>query len=275
MKKPLATLLICAAAAIVTVPSSASAADSPATDTRYVWVNNLTLRAAPDAKAEALARLPLGASLQVLPATLPLVHREESIAGLKLDHAVAGKPLKIVGDWRHVRAGTMDGWVFDGYLSRYPYPKATQDSDKVAMEFATAKKLFGARSEQQWMTGDATNSDIFRAMPKRLQDESQPDNHAAISWERVAFVSGGQGELAIDTHEAGEGWTVSLDKLPMTYQEALLWARRWGWAGNYGAVLEDGRTELRFDFDETKSDMEYTIACAGQTCSIQYSYAKE
>jgi hypothetical protein len=61
----------------------------------------------------------------------------------------------------------------------------------------------------------------------------------------------------------------------MTYQEALLWARRWGWTGNYGAALEDGRVKLRFDFDETKSDMEYTIACAAETCSIQYSYAKE
>ncbi len=195
--------------------------------------------------------------------------------GLKLDKQVNGKPLKIIGDWRRVRVGTAEGWVFDGYLSRYPYPKATRDSDKVATEFAVAKKFFGARTEQQWMTGDATNTPIFNAMPQRLKDEADPKNHAEISWDRVAFASGGLGELAIDTHEGGEGWTVTFDKLPMTYQEALLWAKRWGWLGDYGAVLEDGRAKLRFDYDETKSDMEYTIACESQTCSIRYSFATE
>jgi len=271
MNKPIAAIL---AASFAAVSICASAADKTA-DTRYVWVNNLSLRAAPDIKADALARLPLGSPVQLLASADAPVHREESVPGLKLDHEVVGKPLKIVGDWRHVRVGTMDGWVFDGYLSRYPYPKATKGSDKVAMEFAAAKQSFGARAEKQWMTGDATDSDIFRAMPQRLKDESAPENHTEISWDSVAFASGGLGELAIDAHEGGEGWTVTLDKLPMTYQEALLWARRWGWLSDYGAVLQDGRAKLRYDFDETKADMEYTIACEAQTCSIQYSYATE
>ncbi|HEX8956116.1 MAG TPA: hypothetical protein VF798_07580, partial [Burkholderiaceae bacterium] len=243
--------------------------------TRYVWVNNLTLRAAPDIKAEALACLPLGASVQVLAGAEPLVHREESLPGLKLDKQVNGKPLKIGGDWRHVRAGTAEGWVFDGYLSRYPYPKDSKGSDKIAMEFAAAKQAFGARMEKQWMTGDATNGEIFRAMPQHLQDEAGSKERSEISWDSVSFAAGGQGELAIDTRDSAEGWSVKLDKLPMTYQEALLWAKRWGWMGDYGAVLDDGRTKLRFDFDETKADMEYTIACEAQTCSIQYSYATE
>ena len=271
MNKPLASIVICLGA---TASLCAHAADAPV-ETRYVWANNLTLRSAPGINAETLARLPLGASVQVLATSEPLVHREESVPGLKLDKQVNGKPLKIIGDWRRVRVGTAEGWVFDGYLSRYPYPKATRDSDKVAMEFAVAKKFFGARTEQQWMTGDATNTPIFNAMPQRLKDEADPKNHAEISWDRVAFASGGLGELAIDTHEGGEGWTVTFDKLPMTYQEALLWAKRWGWLGDYGAVLEDGRAKLRFDYDETKSDMEYTIACESQTCSIRYSFATE
>ena len=274
MNQPLALFLACSLASASLAASAAGTVD-PTVGTRYVWANNLTLRAAPDAKSEALARLPLGAAVQVLAAEGPLVHREESLPGLKLDREVNGKPLKIRGDWRHVRAGTAEGWVFDGYLSRYRYPKESKSSDKVAMEFTAAKQSFGMRAEKQWMTGDAGNGEIFRAMPQRLQEEADPKNHAEISWDSVTFAAGGQGELAIDTHDAAEGWTVKLDKLPMTYQEALLWAKRWGWTGDYGAVLEDGRAKLRFDFDDTKSDMEYTIACAAETCSIEYSYATE
>jgi hypothetical protein len=271
MNKPLATFLACSLA----VASLGASATEAATGARYVWVNNLTLRAAPDIKSEALARLPLGATVQLLAADQPLVHVEESLPGLKLDKQVNGKPLKISGDWRRVRIGTAEGWVFDGYLSRYPYPRESKGSDKVAMEFAAAKQSFGARAEKQWMTGDAGNGEIFRAMPQRLQEAADPKNRAEISWDSVTFASGGQGELAIDTRDSAEGWTVKLDKLPLTYQEALLWAKRWGWTGDYGAVLEDGRAKLRFDFDETKADMEYTIACEAQTCSIQYSYATE
>ncbi len=271
MNKPLASFLLCLGAA---ASLFAHAADVPA-DTRYVWVGNLTLRAAPDVKAEALAHLQLGTSVQVLPTSEPLVHREEAVPGLKLDCEVKGKPLKISGDWRHVRVGAVEGWVFDGYLSRYPYPKNTKDSDKVAMEFAAAKKSFGAKAERQWMTGDAINTPLFNAMPQRLKDEADPKNQAEISWDSVAFASGGLGELAIDTHEGGEGWTVTLDKLPMTYQEALLWAKRWGWLGDYGVAIGDGRARLRFDFNETQSDLDYTIACEAQSCSIQYSFATE
>ena len=273
MNKPIAAILACSLAAVSISTLAADVKNNA--DLRYVWANNLTLRAAPDVKAEALARLPLGLQVQLLAGAEPPVHREESVPGLKLDREVVGKPLKIVGVWRRVRAGTMDGWVFDGYLSRYPYPKSTRGSDKVAMEFAAAKQSFGARAEKQWMTGDAVDTEIFRAMPERLKEETAPDNHAEISWDSVAFASGGLGELAIDAHEGGEGWTVTLEKLPMTYQEALLWARRWGWLSDYGAVLEDGRAKLRFDFDETKADMEYTIACESETCSIRYSYATE
>ena len=271
MNKPLSTIL---AAALAVASISATAADVDI-GTRYVWAGNLRLRAAPDVKSEELARLPLGTSVQLLPTAGPLVHREDSVPGLRLDSQVEGKPVKIAGDWRRVRVGSAEGWVFDGYLSRYPYPKASKGSDKIAAEFAAAKTLFGAKTEVRWMSGDATDTETYRNMPQRLKDESAPDNHAEISWDRVPFTSGGLGELAIDTREGGEGWTVTLDKLPMTYQETLLWAKRWGWMGDYGAVLEDGRAKLRFDFDETKSDMEYTIACEAQTCSIQYSYATE
>lgn len=273
MNKPLALFLACTLA--TTALGATAAEQAPGTAARYVWVNNLTLRAAPDAESEALARLPLGARVQVLATDLPLVHREESLPGTKLDRQVNGKPLKIIGDWRRVRVGTAEGWVFDGYLSRYPYPKESKGSDKVAMEFAAAKQAFGARAEKQWMTGDPANGELFRAMPQRLQEEAAPDNHADISWDSVIFASGGQGELAIDTRDSAEGWAVKFDKLPLTYQEALLWAKRWGWTSAYGAELEDGHAKLRFDFDEVKADMEYTIACEAQTCSIQYSYATE
>lgn len=255
--------------------SVGTAATDTGGNTRYVWADNLSVRAAPDVKAEVLAHLPLGAPLQLLASKDVPVHYEESVQGLKRDPDMKGKPLKISGTWRLVQLAGKQGWVFDGYLSRYPYPRNNKDSDPVAGEFAAAKALFGIKSEQQWVSGDPKGTATFQAMPQYLRDSTAPENEADISWDRVVFNGGGSGEFGVDSRFGGTGSTVALDNLPMTYQEALLWAKRWGWFGEYGVALQDGHARLRYAYEDMKADLAYNIDCQATVCSIRYSYGTE
>lgn len=93
-------------------------------DTLYVWARSgLILRAAPDLKAEKIITLPFGTAVK----TLWHKYRDEDISETEVTvvqpYNFNGKTYpgyKIPGLWVQVTVQGKTGYVFDGYLSRYP-----------------------------------------------------------------------------------------------------------------------------------------------------------
>lgn len=93
-------------------------------DTLFVWAKSgLTLRAAPDFKAEKIITLPYGTVVK----THFDKYRDKNIAEIEIavvqPYRLEGKNYpgyKITGLWVQVTAKGKTGYVFDGYLSKYP-----------------------------------------------------------------------------------------------------------------------------------------------------------
>jgi hypothetical protein len=269
MNKSLASIAVCLGVAI----SFSSHAEDAASGTRYVWANNLTVRSAPDMKADAIARLPRGASVQLLSTSEPLTHRNEIVDSVKFDKTQEGEPVGISGDWRRVRTGATEGWVFDGYLSRYRYPKAEYVNGGYASQFSDMKKLFGVKSELHWKTGDSTKTVAWQAVPQKMRDEmGQAGNQ---DWGKAVLQTGGRAEMFSDEQETGSSYEITLDKVPMSFPEALLLIKRWGqfefrtfgWAKNNHLELHQGPDEM--------NEFTYTIDCDASTCTIHGEAATE
>jgi hypothetical protein len=84
-------------------------------ETIHVWASSgLNMRSKPDAKAEKIATIPYGAKVVVLPNI-----------GVKIPFEVEEfKGFIVKGYWLLVKYENTEGFVFDGFLSRLPAPKA-------------------------------------------------------------------------------------------------------------------------------------------------------
>lgn len=93
-------------------------------DTLFVWAKSgLILRASPDFKAEKISTLPYGTAVK----THSYKYRDEDISEIEVavvqPYNFNGKNYpgyKIPGLWVKVTAQGKTGYVFDGYLSKYP-----------------------------------------------------------------------------------------------------------------------------------------------------------
>ena len=121
MKKHLA--LLCLAFVAVIYPAGAIQHYQEG-DTLFVWAKSgLILRAAPDSKAEKIITLPYGTAVK----TLFYKYRDEDISEIEVavvqPYNFNGKNYpgyKIRGLWVQLSVQGKTGFVFDGYLSKYP-----------------------------------------------------------------------------------------------------------------------------------------------------------
>lgn len=103
-------------------------------DTLFVWAKSgLVLRTAPDFKAEKMITLPYGTEVK----THFHKYRDKNIAEIEVavvqPYRHEGKDYpgyKIPGMWVQVTAKGKTGYVFDGYLSRYPPILAGKGSNR-------------------------------------------------------------------------------------------------------------------------------------------------
>ncbi|HEY8027851.1 MAG TPA: hypothetical protein VIF60_25150 [Burkholderiaceae bacterium] len=254
--------------------------------TRYVWASNLTLRAQPDGSSTALAKLPFGTTVALLPASGQPVPHRETLLKLEPGNGSPAADVILDGTWRQVHAGANDGWVFDAYLSRYPVRQFSIDKNKHddESEAEFARRVFGAKLVQNWQTGASKKSADYAAMLKhsKMAPKNTVDN---VSWEYVEFQAGGTYEM-LATQPMGGMYTSTIDfkDVPLTYGEALLWLKQFGGfeaiggngaIGKFSGKVEPGRhLEIGATDDDTSGfGFARSIDCHASTCSINYGFS--
>jgi len=257
-----------------------------ASATRYVWASNLTLRAQPDGASAAIARLPFGTAVDLLPASDSFVPHREVLFKLTAGNNSPAADVVLEGNWRQVHAGANDGWVFDAYLSRYPVPRLATDKNKHDDESEAdfAKRVFGAKLAQKWETGASKKTADYAAMLKhtKMAAKNTIDN---VTWEYAEFQAGGKYEL-LGTQPSGGMYSSTIDfkDLPLTYGEALLWLRQFGGLapigggstiGKFSGKVEPGRSLSIGPADDDDSGFGFgrTINCNASTCSLSYGFS--
>jgi hypothetical protein len=264
-------------------------AQGNATDTtRYVWANSLVLRSQPDGKSAEVARLPYGTAVTLSNnAAQPVAHREVLLKLENKENSPVAE-LALEGNWRHVRANGNEGWVFDGYLSRYPTRHLSADrkkgDDEAEAEFA--KRVFGVKTAYKWKTGDGTKGEDYRALVRdtKMTDKQTKED---VSWGYVEFKNGGS-YRALSNQPDGGMYTSSVDfkDVALTYGEALLWLKQFGGLapiadnnpgalGKFAGKVEPGRhVELGpADGDDSGFGFARSIDCTPTACSISYGFS--
>jgi hypothetical protein len=267
----------------IALAGSVHAAD----DTRYIWANSLVLRTQPDGKSAEVARLPYGAAVTLVnDAAQPVPHREVLFKLSKSERSPAAE-LALEGNWRHVKANGGDGWVFDGYLSRYPARHLSADRNKQddEDEGEFAKRVFGVKAAYKWKSGDGKKSEDYRALIRdtKMTEAQTGDN---VDWTYIEFKGGGSYRV-LGSQADGGMFTSSTDfrNVPLTYGEALLWLKQFGGfaaiGGNPGALgkfagkVEPGKhLELSpADDDDSGFGFSRSIDCTPAACSISEGFA--
>lgn len=256
--------------------------------TRYVWAKNLVVRAAPDSGSAEVGKLPLGTAVILVPATGPSISHQDIALKLAASAESPAADVTLDGNWQRVRTPQYEGWVFDGYLSRYPAPILAEDRSKREedAELNFAKRLFGVKLAQTWKTGNSKKTADYAAMRQRSKLTSK-ELAGDVSWAYVEFQRGGSYEAL--AHQAnGDMYTSSVDfkDVPMSFNEAVLWLRQFGHfapigSGSDGAIgkfsgkIEPGRKLEIVPADDDTSGFGFsrTIACSAETCSINYGFA--
>lgn len=130
-------------------------------DTLFVWAKSgLVLRAADDFKSEKIITLPFGAAVK----THSYKYRDEDIAEIEIavvqPYNFNGKKYPgytIPGQWVQVTAQGKTGYVFDGYLSKYPPPPSELEPDERGQWHAYLSKVFGIASISKKEGGEDKN----------------------------------------------------------------------------------------------------------------------
>jgi len=204
---------------------AAAAQAQTASETRYVWASKLILRSEPDARSAEIGWLPHGAKVALLTPPAQLVAYKEIVGKLRVSQDHPAADITLDGYWRQIDAAGKQGWVFDGYLSRYPVPgpdKSMRDFDDEEMLYAA--RIFGVARSWQWQKSDGKKSPSYRLMQQhwKLDDDFNP---AEIYWVRAEYKLGGSAEYRLIMGEATSSNLVFKD-LPLTFNEALLWRLR-------------------------------------------------
>lgn len=120
-------------------------------DTLFVWAQSgLILRDAPDLKSKKIAALPFGTIV------VPKMHKQTD--GNEISIEVISSCIyegqnysgyKIPGNWVQVSANGKTGYVFDGFLSKYPPPNSQEQFEWKFDSYLT--RVFGIASNVQDM----------------------------------------------------------------------------------------------------------------------------
>jgi len=226
-------MILIGAYSLSTLANAADVADAstPSTSTRYVWATSLLLRAEPDSKSVQLAKIPYGTALDLSSGDAPVRHTEVFAKYVVNEKATT---VTMNSAWQKVHWQDKDGWVFDGYLSRYPTPDtstfeaARKDFENYASdEMLYADHLFGPGKRKEWnMRLDGIKSSAFQAAQKYMHSISQQFNTYYVNsnskWINIEWSDGANCNYYM---EADEGWdeNLRLKNLPLTFNEALLW----------------------------------------------------
>lgn len=235
---------------------------------RYVWASKLALRKEPDRKGDEIARLPYGTKVTLLQdSEKPLPHHE-TVAKLRASSEHPGIDVTLDGVWRHVEAAGQEGWLFDGYLSRYPAPVDAKgeipfDDDEVAY----AAQVFGTAHSWQWKKGDSKKSESYKLMRRQWKLDENTDADE-INWARVEFKSGGSAEISTILGN-GSSCNLDLTGLPLTFNESLLWWLHFHPFEGSGTFEPKRKLEIGPpDDDDSGLGYSRTISCGSQTCDI-------
>lgn len=280
-------------AALVCLAFSAQVFAADGNDVRYVWANSLVLRAQADGKSAEIARLPYGTAVTLVAETAPPVPRREVLFKLSKSAEASGAAMPDAevafdGAWRHVRAQSGEGWVFDGYLSRYPTRRLSPDPNKEddEDEGAFAQRVFGAKLSYKWKTGDSKKSEDYRALIRQTK-MTDKQTREEVNWEYAEFKTGGSYRMFSNQADGGM-YTSSIDlkDLPLTYGEALLWVKQFGGFyaiggkgngvfGKFAGKLDPGK-HLEIgpaDDDDSGFGFSRRVDCTATSCSISYGFA--
>jgi len=266
----------------------ALAADNPpvAVDdvaSRFVWAGKLILRSQPDSKSAEIGRVPYGAKVVLQPDAAPLIRHQEILFTLQNGAtAKAGSGNVILdGNWRHVHYQEQDGWLFDGYLSRYPAPPVSSGEND-AIELEHAKRVFGDKASFKWVKGESKVTDSYRLLQKHgafcpLSWCSRDVQKSAseYTWQYTEFKQGGTYE-SVSLYDGGGAGNIDFKNLPLTFNEALLWLRRFSALHPTGAgvvgtgVFTPGRRVEIGPTEEEAGSISFTstVDCAADKCTI-------
>lgn len=285
--------MACAAdTASATGPASATGApaapNAAASDKRYVWATNLIVRAQADPKAAEVVRLPYGSEVTLVADSAPPVARHEVLLKLAQNGEWRATELALDGNWRHVKAQGGEGWAFDGYLSRYPAPHLAQDKKKDEDEDQVqyAKRIFGVKETFKWDAENGKKDANYRAL---LQHTKMTDKqtHEEVSWEFVAFKSGGSYEMLNNRPDGGMySGNIDIKDLPLTYGEALLWFKSFGGLESVGGTNVNGVGKLSGEVkpghhlqlgpapdDDSGFGYGRKLDCTATTCSMNFAFS--
>jgi|GEM_PF-3596147 len=292
---PITASLLC----LIAISTSANAADStpPTTSTtRYVWANGLFLRTQADSKSAQLAKIPYGATLTLsndADATVP--HSE---VFLKSTSEGKTSTALLDGAWRKVHWQDKDGWVFDGYLSRYPAPddaaleaESSKSKDGASIDVLYYRHVFGpnpnaASGAMEWNNGDSRKSASYKEMCKYLKSigvKCEPPAEGSWGWQQQPLAQG----ATFIGYASGDGpgeSAFSYRNMSLTFNEAILWAMHFNHISKDKNVNNNGGLD-GFDFTPGKLLEIYetrasgcpqvdTIRCNDKSCDIeQYGQA--
>jgi hypothetical protein len=265
---------------------SAAADDGTAKSpsTRYVWANSLFLRAQADGKSTQLAKIPYGAALDFSSDDASVAHTE-----IFAKYAFKGKTITVTvdGAWRKAHWQDKDGWVFDGYLSRYPAPNTASFEawrknfkNYPSDEIVYADQVFGPGKRIEWdMKKDGVKSPFYEAAKKSVhafsQDLSPPYTNNA-RWINIEWAKGANCNYHI-LQDEGQEEALYLRSLPLTFNEALLWEMHFNRIDSKDTTTEDTDHHIEVDYTAGSSlsikimDMEtsaISIKCSAKSCDL-------
>lgn len=251
---------------ISAVPLASTAATT--SETRYVWASKLVLRKDPSRKSDEVASLPYGAQVTLLQDPQGLNFYRERVAKLRASGDHPASDVTLDGYWRQVKVADKEGWVFDGYLSRYPAPGEEKgqfpfDDDEIAY----AAQVFGIAHSWQWKKGDEKKGESYKVMRRqwKLDENTEADE---VRWARIEFKLGGSAEVSTIVGN-GSSSNLALANLPLTFHESLLWWLHFHRFEGTGIFEQNRRLQVGpADDDNSGLGFGSSIQCGSQTCSI-------
>jgi len=268
---------VAAALGSIAISSPAFAIDT-APATRYVWARSLMLRAQPDGKSAQLAKIPYGAALAIGASTDKSVPHSETIGKFTNDDKT-NTVVTIDGAWQKVHWQDKDGWVFDGFLSRFPAPADKMDADETLF----AIKQFGAGKKWSWNDKQSRKLPAYAEMLKTMHAGGYTaDLGKTDGWEWTKQEFSGNAYFASysgynDGSSSGEGY----HNLPISFNEAILWAQHFHDITNFtnnkletspvNQVTFDAGKRLSVTYLGDNDGSTRTVSCTATTCDIEDS----
>lgn len=276
-------IAVVATTLLMTSPMAESLASNKSiaqdSSSRYVWADKLVIHAQPDINSPALASLMFGDQISL--SSIADTTHPYSVTVFKLepdDEGGTESNVTLDGYWKRVNGHGVDGWVFDGFLSRYPVPKAIKKVGMMEDQVSYANQIFKELRSLHWTTGDKKSGSHYAAMRKHVDASIRKDYH--VDWKYAEFSQGVYYDdlTYYDVGTVGRTW---FRKLPLTFNEAVLWLRLFGDFTSIPESTKTGAGQRNGHFVRGKSltvgvpnDDESGIGngsivdCHGDTCDI-------